>query len=119
MVLKAGLTAFGNLHTHLRGVKTEKEADTLYNEVSLSLRVLLYHYRKCKEYLSVWTTCRKVFKGPNSHLQAISNLLDKIELEPETVANGSGPEWRATSTAAGTLPFFEVCRNTELHPNPH
>ena len=91
----AGLKTFCKLHPQSLGV-AEKDRDMYYAALSLSLRVLLCHYRLCARDAEAWCTCRKSYMAgkklfpdrKDGDLDEVSKLFDEIDgnasFEPET-----------------------------------
>ena len=101
LCVKQALVAFGKLYPQSIGAQVP---DMLYSQISLSLRILMCHWRRCARQPATWTTCMKAYKGAMS-LQAIAETLPKIELSDDddesdfgiADATGALPPTRATS----------------------
>ena len=77
--MKESLKAFGKLHEALLGSDL---VDGLCNQISLSFRVLLHHFRKCVRKPDVWARAKRRYKGDLS-LEPVEAILQSIVLPPE------------------------------------
>ena len=78
----------------------------LYTQISLSLRVLLCHYRRCAANASSWATCQRRYKGEED-LGPIGELLGQIEFEEEDAVEPElNVDWN--SLAVVTPEFWEA-----------
>ena len=75
--VKESLEAFGKVNEAMIGTDL---VDGLYNQISLSLRVLLSHFRRCARQESVWSRAQRRYKGCES-LEPVSAIIQKIVVE--------------------------------------
>ena len=76
VLVKRGLMNFGKLYGNMIG---NPHPDMLYTQISLSLRVLLCHYRRCAVCPTTWSTCQRQFKGEED-LGPVGQLLSTLEI---------------------------------------
>ena len=112
VVVKAGLCQFGAAHKHLIGTGAD-ETDELFNRISLSMRILMNHYRRCKLFPQVWATCRNVYTGAADHLVDVGRVVQRVKSNEEVPREPSASELgtfdlRQLSQEAPTPPFFQV-----------
>ena len=108
--VKEGLQAFGKLHPASIGTDL---VDGSYNQVSLSLRVLLSHYRRCTS-PEVWATAKRTYKGSMS-LTPVEDIIKKLvdsddfeyALVPSTTSGDT--QWVTLQSSAPRHALWEVC----------
>ena len=86
LVLRSGLDNFARLHPQLVGVDVEStpELDSVLNHISLSMRILFCHFRRCRSHPAMWITALKVWRGAPAEMQEVAKVMHKVI--PETVA---------------------------------
>ena len=101
--------AFGKLHPKLVGVEPALQ-EGFSNQASLSIRVLLAHFKKSREDEDVWACAARNFKG-SEKLDAVKELIDKVVLVPKKKKKGKAAkaqEWDDLQQQAPKLGFWEV-----------
>ena len=103
--------AFGKLHPGLVGTEVAL-ADAFFNQASLSVRVLLSHFRRCGKKESVWDVAKRNYKGKEK-LEPIQELLPKIHFERKKNAtkvdiSTGNVDWMAMQEKAPRVEFWEV-----------
>ena len=83
--VKNALKAFYKVHPQLLPMQHTAEAtDTLCDQISYSLRILLRDYRKCVRKPHCWNTVVKHLRDEKPDVvHAVGKILGKIELPPE------------------------------------
>ena len=107
--VKDALVAFGKLHPALIGTDL---VDGLYNQRSLSLRILLSHYRRCTS-PDVWATAKRTYKGAGD-LAPVEDIIKKLvdtddfehALVPYTSADSDN--WDSLQASAPRHALWEV-----------
>ena len=138
-LMKAALRTFERLHPHLIGTTDPKAIEDLFNAISYSWRILLWHFKKCAKKLDAWTTLQNTVAGTDTDLTPVATVLRNIDLTKPKPPSGtpdeedddeeeekekedeksvderpqrSPPKWRdwgAMADMAPTNVFWEVC----------
>ena len=90
-LFKEAMQSFQKLYPQM--ISDDLPAGVIINASSLSLRVLLYHFRKCAFVPDSWPRARAQYKG-SGDIAAVETLLDRIEPEENEVDegdDGAGP----------------------------
>ena len=77
--MKTALTQFQKLHGHLVGAGGDEEG--LFNQISLSTRILLCHFRRCSRSASTWVTCCNKARVGETELESIKEVLATIKAD--------------------------------------
>ena len=72
--VRPALVQFGQLYLSSLGGK----GDLIFNHLSLSLRVVIFHYRRCAYKPGVWDICQRAYKGKGD-LNIVSDIFTKME----------------------------------------
>ena len=72
--VRPALDQFGTLYPKSLG----GEGELVLNHLSPSLRVVLFHYRRCAFKPGVWDTCRRAYKG-KGNLNVVYSIFQKLE----------------------------------------
>ena len=76
--VRKGLQAFGRVYPSRIG---SQYPDILYSSISLSLRVLLSHFRKCARHPECWQTAKNTYRGDGC-LESVAEVLKTIKIVP-------------------------------------
>ena len=98
--VKNALNHFQKLYPGMIG----GEASLVFNHISLSYRVLLYHYRKAAADPQVWATAKRKYKKSNKEgLFQVEDVMCRIEFEEDEkeIVNGE------TQTSTALVPYVE------------
>ena len=116
--MRQALGSWAKLHPGSLGVDPSRDViDGLYNQVSLSVRVLCHHFRRCAESSKVWATAKRRFPA-NDELEKVEGVLKKITIDEEEVAmvpviqQAHEDDWWALQASAPSLELWEVLGST-------
>ena len=132
--LKDALETSGKLRGDKLGIDQNNKdlVDGLFNQMSLSFRVLLLHYRLCVGKAEKWPRAKRCYKG-NEDLAPVEKILGKIELDDEDEEDqDAGPDddgdeeegesehdWLALQASSPHIPIWEVGLDTQFQlPTP-
>ena len=86
--MKRALESMAKLHPKI--VANSTHPDILFGQISLSFRLVLFHYKKCAREAGAWQTCKNVYKGEKD-LEPVFMVLSKIEPDEETCSHAQHP----------------------------
>ena len=114
LAVKEAFQDFGKLHPKSLGTNPELH-DGLYNQCSLSLRILFWHFCRCSQYEEIWGTCQRAYKGTES-LDSIADVLAKIvdEEEKEKKALQGPIDFLALQEGAPVPPLWQVMGHAKV-----
>ena len=92
LAMKTSLRNFEKLHAHLIGEDSEADREQLFNAISLSWRILMCHFRRCRNSTVVWRTLQKTVVGTDIDLQPVAKILPHIDLCAEEEFDPEKPE---------------------------
>ena len=78
--MKRALESMAKLHPKI--IANSSHPDLLYGQISLSFRLVLFHFKKCSQEIGAWQTCKNMYKG-DLDLEPITTILNKIEPDEE------------------------------------
>ena len=106
---KESLKVFAKLHPGLMG-REAKLQDGLFNQCSLSVRVLLGFFKKCASSPTAWETAKRNYNFA-CNLNEVSKVLEKVKVTPKDKAKfAKAVDWEQLQEEAPKLPFWEVCK---------
>ena len=122
LVMKSGLIQLYKIHPKVVACEDPKMRDDLFGQISLSFRILLYHFKKCAEKKTNWQRCLGSYKENIEKLEPVVDILRKIkpsiddeqdeeeeEAEARVVEVGSlDPGWQALGDDAPVAAFWPV-----------
>ena len=115
-MMKQALVNFGKLHPGLVGTDMQ---EGLWNQASLSIRVLLSHFRKCAQHPEAWATAKRKLKDAN--LEGVEAVLKKIPMVDDEGEEGAEQntrqppvrarvDWMGLQQRAPIVGFWQVLR---------
>ena len=115
LTMRQALCSWAKLHPGSLGVESSRDViDGLYNQVSLSVRVLCHHFRRCAESTKVWATARRRFLAKDE-LEKVEGVLRMIKVEddelamvPVNVEESTENDWWALQASAPNVELWEV-----------
>ena len=111
---KKCLKVFGKLHPGLVGREPHLHND-LFNQCSLSVRVLLGFFKKCASSAEAWETAKRNYKG-TGNLTPVSQVLEKVQIDPkEKDKYAKKIDWEQLQEDAPKVAFFQVAPLASLH----
>ena len=95
--------------------------DILYSSISLSLRVLLSHFRKCARHPECWQTAKNTYKGDDS-LESVTEVLKTIKIVPEKDGDigDEEPEFinQISTTNVAVANYGDTLQDNHPEPDP-
>ena len=118
LTVKSAIQNLEKIHPNvIQDAADMKEA--LYSQISLSFRILLYHFRKCAMSQHAWARCIGSYRGTLKDLEPIVEILRKSRpsFDPEEEPEPSPRPVYATrldAQALAPIPGFWQVRHTKM-----